>query len=162
MAANKGDSRDGHEQQPDVAMLQEIVMAAASAAASAAAAAASEAVVHSMCRAYNMTPPVMTSGIAVDFHGGVSLHGNANAVPHTPNEASPVRSRAPSPVRLSSTTMFSMNEQWMCGNYSISGDAGWHRTRSGWKKLCPTCLGMVKDQQSGAVSGAAWASDDSD
>ena len=162
MAANKGDSRDGHEQQPDVAMLQEIVMAAAGAAASAAAAAASEAVVLTMCRAYNMTPPVMTSGIAVDFHGGVSLHGNADAVPNTPKEASPVRSRAPSPVRLSTTTMCFMNDQWKCGSYAISGEAGWHKSRSGWKKLCPTCLGMVKEQQTGAGSGAPWAGEDSD
>ena len=162
MAANKGEAADAAQQQLDVAMFQEIVMAAAGAAASAAAAAASEAVVLSMCRAYDMTPPVTTSGIAVDFHGCVSLHGNADAVPNTPKEASPVRSRAPSPVRLSTTTMCFMNDQWNCGSYAIKRDAGWHRSRAGWKKLCPTCLGQVKEQQTGAGSGPPWAGEDRD
>ena len=152
MAANKGDSRDGSEHQVDVAILQDIVIAAANAAASAAAAAASEAVVHSFCRAYNLPPPVLHE----------TLGGNAHAVPHTPPEASPARSRAPSPLRMSSTKMCSMNEQWKCNNHAIRGKAGWLKSRSGWKQLCPECMVVVREQQSSAVGEAAWASDESD
>ena len=152
MAANKGDSSDGSEHQVDVAVLQDIVVAAANAAASAAAAAVSEAVVHSFCRAYNLPPPVLHE----------TLGGNAHAVPHTPPEASPARSRAPSPLRMSSTKMCSMNEQWKCNNHAIRGKAGWLKSRSGWKQLCPECMVVVREQQSSAVGEAAWASDESD